>query len=266
MAMHYINHLGKRGADFLHSGGKQSTDYLLDEVIKLNPSSVMEIGCGTGATLVSLASKSNKVFLVGIDSSASQIEMAKKRIRHCELETLIQLNVGDLCGKLRFEDHSFDVVFAESVLGILDQKDLLNAIREVKRILKPGGIFISNDAIWKATVSKEIVELVNKRAMHDFGLIQSASELIGKRAWQEYFKLAGLTCNKAIDIHELKRNQVIAQNSIEKKSHDFTRKEKFFSVLNPFQQIREMNYRARLKLFHQHDGSYLEHYIFVWQS
>jgi hypothetical protein len=102
--------------------------------------------------------------------------------------------------------------------------------------------------------------------MHDFGLIQSASELIGKRAWQEYFKLAGLTCNKAIDIHELKRNQVIAQNSIEKKSHDFTRKEKFFSVLNPFQQIREMNYRARLKLFHQHDGSYLEHYIFVWQS
>lgn len=264
--MHYINHLGRRGADFLHSGGKQSTDCLLDEVIKLNPSSVLELGCGTGATLVSLGSKRNITFLVGIDSSASQIEMAKKRIKHCNLEEQIQLNVVDLSGKLRFNDHSFDVVFAESVLGILDQTDLLNAIKEVKRVLKPGGFFISNDAIWKSTVSKEVAELVNKRAMQDFGLIQSVSYLIGKAEWQRLFGLERFTSCKTIDLNEVKQRPAEPLNLSEERSDAFSRKRKVFSVFNPIQQLREINYRIRLKLFHQNDGSYLEHYIFVWQS
>ncbi len=266
MAMHYINHLGRRGADFLHSGGKQSTDCLLEELIKLNPSRVLELGCGTGATLVSLASKAHINFLFGIDSSSSQIDVAIMRIKQCSLEERIQLKVEDLSGKLGFEDHTFDVVFAESVLGILDQKDLLNAIREVKRILRPGGFFISNDAIWKSTVSKEVAELVNKRAMQDFGLIQSASYLIGKAEWQRLFGLEGFTSCKAIDINEVKQRPAEPLNLSEERSDSFSRKRKVFSVFNPIQQLREINYRIRLKLFHQNDGSYLEHYIFVWQS
>lgn len=263
--MHFINHLGNRGADYLHPGGKISTDYAVVEILKRNPSSVLEIGCGTGATLVSLAS--NGVHnLVGVDISHSQIEMARRRIAYCKLQDSIQLSLVEKSEQLNFKNHSFDVVFAESVLGILSHQSLLKTIQEVKRVLKPNGIFISNDAIWKAQVSKQVAEAINTRAIKDFGFIQSSSKLIGKNEWELFLVSFGFVSCKIVEIDKLEKNVKDGLNLMEMSSQDFTRKQKCYATFNPVQLYKEVWYKIKLSLFHKNDGDYLDHLIFILQA
>lgn len=263
--MHFINHLGKRGADYLHPGGKHSSDFVVSEILKRNPSSVLEIGCGTGATLISLASNGVNN-LVGVDISDSQIEMARRRIVHCKLQDNIQLSLAEKSGQLNFKDHSFDVVFAESVLGILSHQSLLKAIQEIKRVLKPNGVFISNDAIWQVGVSLEKAKRINARALKDFGFIQSSSKLIGKNEWELFLVSFGFVSCKIVEIDKLEKKVKDGLNLMEMSSLDFTRKQKRYATFNPVQLYKEVWYKIKLTLFHKNDGDYLDHLIFILQA
>jgi len=263
--MHFINHLGNRGVDFLHPGGKKSTEFLVNEIIKNNPKSILELGCGTGATLVSLAAY-NINQLIGIDVSNSQISMANKRLKYCGLENFIQLFVTEESGQINFSDNSFDVVFAESVLGVLEHDTLIKMILETKRVLKPNGIFLTNDAIWGPLTSLDTIKSINNRAMKDFGLVQSSEKLIGKDDWETFFKSFGFKSCKVFEINSLKKNENTKLSQLEQKSNDFTSKQKRYSLLNPIQLFKEFIYRIKLKLFHQNDGVYLESYVFILQA
>jgi SAM-dependent methyltransferase len=263
--MHFINHLGNRGADYLHPGGKKSSDYVVGEILKRNPSSVLEIGCGIGATLISLASNGVNN-LVGVDISDSQIEMTRRRIVYCKLQDSIQLSLVEKSGQLNFKDHSFDVVFAESVLGILSHQSLLKTIQEIKRVLKPNGVFISNDAIWQAGISMGEVNTINARALKDFGMIQSSSRLIGRNEWERFLVSFGFVSCKIVEIDKLEKNVKDELNLMEMSSQDFTRKQKRYASFNPVQLCKEVWYKIKLSLFHKNDGDYLDYLIFILQA
>lgn len=260
--MKYINHLSKRGADFLHPGSKKSTDFFIQEILKRNPNSVLEIGCGTGASLVSLASN-NINNLTGIDINPYQVEMAKKRIQYCGLQDSIQIYQSSNSEKLPFEDNSIDIVFAESVLGILKHHDLIFLINEVKRVLSPNGIFLTNDAIWKENLSQSEVEKINRRTLKNFGLIQSSGKLIGLNDWINFFKSAGFNCINMVNIDNLPPSALSSLNSLERKSKEFTFLQKQNSLFNLSQIFNELTYRIKLNLFHRNDVRSLEHQIFI---
>ena len=263
MDMHFIDHLGKRGKNYLHPGGKFSSDFVVEEILKKNPSAILEIGCGIGATLVSLASK-NLSYLVGVDISASQIKMAKRVVNHCKLEDVIQLHVMDAAEKFKFEDNLFDVVFAESVLGILNHNSLSKAMEEVKRVLKPGGIFISNDAIWKTGTTIEIMNSINNRAEIDFGLVQSSSTLTGKHQWEQFFYSIGFKTCRVVEINRLIKGERLRLNKLERKASAFMLKQKIYSLFNLPLLFKELIYRLKLKLFHRNDAENLDYYIFIF--
>ncbi len=264
MDMHFINHLGKRGKGYLHPGGKHSSDFVVSEILKRNSGRVLEIGCGIGATLVSLASNNIKA-LVGVDISPSQIKMAKLVVNHCQLEEVIQLHVMDTAKGIQFEDHSFDVVFAESVLGILNHDKLIITMQEVKRVLKPGGIFMSNDAIWKAGTSLETVSKINNRTQLDFGIIQSSSTLIGKYLWEQFFYSMGFKSCRMVAINGLVKNSEFMQNHLESKASVFKLKQKRDTLFNLSLTFKELIYKMKLKVFHRNDAKNLENYIFILQ-
>lgn len=263
--MHFINHLGNRGADFLHPGGKLSTDFLISEICNHSPNRVLELGCGTGATLISLASQ-NIPEIYGVDISASQIEIAQERVQYCSLEDKIHLNLLNQTGNLNFSDDSFDIVYAESVLAILTDGDLINMMKEVKRVLKPNGIFLSNDAIWKIGVPKEVINKVNTRTLKDFGLIQSSAKLIGSKEWADFLISFGFKSCKIIEINQLANNDNRLVNPLERASHNFTQKKRRNSFLNPAQLFREIYYKIMLSLFHKNDGNNLENIIFILKA
>lgn len=104
---------------------------MLDELELQGTEAILDIGCGPGTLTRLLAEKVPHGRVVGIDASASMIELAK-----AQAIPNASFSVMDAT-KMPFED-TFDLVFSNSVFHwIEDQEGLLKA---VKRALKQGGL------------------------------------------------------------------------------------------------------------------------------
>lgn len=94
---------------------------------------VLEIGCGTGRIGLKLAPYCGQ--WTGTDISTKMLALASDRLRSLQNIRLTQLE-GDLA---TFTANSFDVVYATSVLGHLDEIDRWRYVEEAFRVLRPGG-------------------------------------------------------------------------------------------------------------------------------
>jgi arsenite methyltransferase len=98
---------------------------------------VADIGTGTGFVAAGLAPLAAKVY--GFDASAEMLEVARRNLkgfRHVELQKV----PGD---QLPLPDNSLDGVFANMYLHHAPEP--LAAIREMARVLKPGGVLCITD-------------------------------------------------------------------------------------------------------------------------
>lgn len=93
---------------------------------------ILEVGCGRGIGLETLKKRSKVAGISGCDIDAEMIEKAKSRIG-----SDANLWVGSATN-LAAPNRFYDAVF---VFGVLHHiKNWQAAIREIKRVLKPGGI------------------------------------------------------------------------------------------------------------------------------
>lgn len=98
-------------------------------------SKVLEAGCGVGAQTITLARNSPAAAFTSIDISRHSLDQARQRIEQAG-HTNVRFEQGDIFD-LRFEPASFDHIFVCFVLEHLAQP--LEALRSLKRVLKPGG-------------------------------------------------------------------------------------------------------------------------------
>lgn len=93
---------------------------------------VLEIGCGMGTDGAQFA-KAGADY-TGIDLTDAAVELARKRFQVSGLKG--QFRVAD-AERLDFPDASFDLVYSHGVLH--HTPDIEAAVREIHRVLKPGG-------------------------------------------------------------------------------------------------------------------------------
>ncbi len=106
---------------------------LFQEINKLPPGELLEIGVGNGKHLA--LCKTHKI--TAIDTSTSMLEIAGKQKK--ENVELLQMNGEDL----QFPDKSFDYVILSHVIAVADNPERLLA--ETFRVLRPEGkVFILN--------------------------------------------------------------------------------------------------------------------------
>jgi ubiquinone/menaquinone biosynthesis C-methylase UbiE len=111
-------------------------EHLLHRDTRYPPGSlVLEAGCGTGAQTRILARHSPGAQFIAVDISEDSIKQAQTRIR-AEKISNVYFEAQNLLS-LSFPDSHFDHVFVCFVLEHLAKP--LNALKEFKRILKPGG-------------------------------------------------------------------------------------------------------------------------------
>lgn len=97
---------------------------------------LLDCGCGPGTLTLSLAEVVAPGQVVGIDIDESEIENARTLAAQRDT-TNVQFEVANIC-ELPFPDHSFDAVFAHTVLQHL--REPVKALTEIRRVLKSGGI------------------------------------------------------------------------------------------------------------------------------
>ncbi len=92
---------------------------------------VLDVACGTGDLSLAFA-KGGAQRVVGLDYTAEMLEIARERKAHDAIEYV----QGD-AQALPFEDASFDVL--SIAFGLRNVGDPNTALREFRRVLKPGG-------------------------------------------------------------------------------------------------------------------------------
>jgi ubiquinone/menaquinone biosynthesis C-methylase UbiE len=120
-----------------------------------NGQRVLDLGCGTGALTILAAQKGAHV--VGIDINPGMLEIARKKAKAEGLEPNIQLRemgVAELGGE---EPASFDVVMSGLCFSELTEEELIYALRETKRILKPGGLLLIADEVRSKAFAKRLL-------------------------------------------------------------------------------------------------------------
>lgn len=100
---------------------------------------VLEIGFGTGYSLVQIAERvgdQGKVY--GIDISTGMLEVSKKRLEKTGLMDRAKLNCWDALD-MPYQDNQFDAVFMSFTLELFDTPEIPELLSRIRRILKPDG-------------------------------------------------------------------------------------------------------------------------------
>ena len=128
---------------------------LLEKLSSIHYTTVLDLGCGTGAVLQTILYRDSTKKAYGLDLSENMLQIAKEKLK--DKATLV---LGD-SESLPFENEFFDVVFCNDSLH--HYPDPQAVIAEVLRVLKPGGNFIIGDC-WQPFLSRAIMNAFMKHS------------------------------------------------------------------------------------------------------
>ena len=124
-------------------GAKYTLEYLKkkSEIFSnANKINLLELGAGLGRDTKYFVTETNLINITAIDYSVEAIKnINKKKLDSKRVDT----KVWDVRNGLPFEENSFDGCFSHMLYCMaLTTKEIINLNKEVKRILRPGGINI----------------------------------------------------------------------------------------------------------------------------
>ena len=131
---------GKLGNIQLKSMNKEHTPVSLWGLKHLNikpDDIILDVGCGGGINVKRMAENAKKVY--GIDYSIESVNLSREVNEKLIDEGKVEIREGNV-KSLPFEDNTFDIVTAFETVYFWP--DIEKCFGEVKRVLKPGGIFL----------------------------------------------------------------------------------------------------------------------------
>ncbi|MFJ4767752.1 SAM-dependent methyltransferase [Streptomyces uncialis] len=118
---------------------------------------LLDVGCGTGRPALRLAAASG-AHVVGVSISHQEIELAQARAARSGLGDRVRFEFADAM-TLPFDDASFDAAWA--IESLTHMSDRTEALREIRRTLRPGGRVVISDFLLRRPptgAAKEIVD------------------------------------------------------------------------------------------------------------
>ena len=97
---------------------------------------VLDVGCGTGTLAISIKRLYPAVEVVGLDPDARALARARRKAKRAGVSVQFDRGFSDALG---YPDRAFDRVFSSMMFHHLDECDKEPTLREIRRVLKPGG-------------------------------------------------------------------------------------------------------------------------------
>ncbi len=170
--MHYLllrpRYLSNMWKQIAKNEGVKGDEYLLD------------VGCGTGSLSINWAKILKKGRVVGMDIySGMSGNSPDQAIRNAEIEGVsdrVEFKYGNIL-EIPFPDNTFEIVTAGSVLHeVHEEEDKVKALKEIIRVLKPGGKFITVELLRNAKMYAAMLffAFVWKTKRHWVDLLENA--------------------------------------------------------------------------------------------
>jgi len=115
----------------------EDVPFYVDEARRVSPGPVVELGVGTGRIAVPIAVEGIRV--IGVDSSAGMLEVARERAESAGVADLVELRVGDLRAPPVAERVELVICPFRSYLHLRTDAERLRALRAARDLLVPGG-------------------------------------------------------------------------------------------------------------------------------
>jgi ubiquinone/menaquinone biosynthesis C-methylase UbiE len=175
----------------MNSSHSKLTDWGLEQIPIENHRAILDIGCGGGRTVSKLAAIAKQAKVYGIDYSDESVAVTKKTNAHWIGLGRVEVQHGSV-SQLPFSDSMFDLVTA--VETHFWWPDLPGDMREVFRVLKPGGSLILIAEVYKGA-NTTVSRLAEKYASRTGMALLSADE------HRELFTNAGFSNVQVIEEH-----------------------------------------------------------------
>jgi len=144
---------------------KNLTDYCISLLKPLKNKEVLEIGCGNGVQALYINEKYKPLKITGIDLNLSNIEIANSEKERAKIDN-VQFIVDDAQNLKKIPSDSVDVLLnIESAFHYPDKSAFL---REVCRVLRPGGQYLIADILSTRKKREGIMKIWGKPMVHHF--------------------------------------------------------------------------------------------------
>ena len=135
-------------------GGDRARRDLIEQAKISSGQRILDIGCGTGTLAVQLKQERADVEVVGLDPDPKALGRAIAKATRARVSVQFDQGFADA---LPYESSSFDRVLSSLMFHHLEDETREKTLREVLRVLKPGGSF-------------HLLDFTGSHGSHDSGL------------------------------------------------------------------------------------------------
>lgn len=166
------------------------TEKIVEYIHAFGKARILDLGCGMGTTLLRLVQEyAVGTQFIGVDFSEKMIERARNGSQ--QLPSSIRSKIGFFTADaqaLPYMDGQFDLIYSECVFNLIPDRE--KAMREVERLLSPGGVFIYTDFVAFSPVPQQVRENLNLVSGCRAGSITLSENV----AWLERQGFTGIEC------------------------------------------------------------------------
>jgi ubiquinone/menaquinone biosynthesis C-methylase UbiE len=164
-------------SDSFMQAQKNLTDYCISKLEPIQNKDVLEIGCGNGVQALYINSRYHPLSITGIDLNIANIGIADYEKERAKV-TNVTFIVDNAQTLENIPSDSVDVLL--NIESAFHYPDKTAFIREIHRVLKPGGQFLVADLLTRREKREGFMKIWGKKMVHHFWNRKKYNEEFGK--------------------------------------------------------------------------------------
>ena len=162
--------LGRLGGIIMARTNRKFASWVIN-LLDIQPNDrVLEVGFGPGVGIQLLARSASAGYVAGIDPSEEMVGQATARNVKAIESGQVDLRHGSVEG-LPFEDNTFDKALAINSMQVWP--DAMAGLREIRRVMKPGGRIALGFTLYSGQPSRGLTETLTSAAFTEAHIVET---------------------------------------------------------------------------------------------